>query len=104
MIKSQRFNPPPAFPPRSLSATEREMYSLGIKLTSAFELLASSNSPWSERVVELWNVESAAEIDDRTIEKWDENYEEPDGEEWMALSGEDVERIMAAEKSEEEQI
>jgi hypothetical protein len=104
MIKSQKFNPPPAFPPRSLSAEEREMYSLGIKLTCAFELLASSPSSWSERLVELWNAEKAEEVDDVRIKKWEENYEEPDNEEWMTLSGEDIKRIMAENKSEEEQI
>jgi hypothetical protein len=104
MIKSQKFNPPPAFPPRSLSAGEREMYSLGIKLTCAFELLAASSSTWSEHVVDLWNAEKVEEVDDMTIKKWEENCEEPDGEEWMTLSGEDIKRIMAENKTEEEQI
>ena len=104
MIKSQKFNPPPAFPARSLSATEREMYSLGIKLTCAFELLASSSPPWSERVVELWNAEKEKKVDDIRMKGWDENCEEPDSEEWMTLSAEDVKRIMAEDKGEEDQI
>ena len=73
------------------------MYSLGIKLTCAFELLAASSSSWSERVVELWNAEKFEVVDDKTIKKWDENCEEPDDEEWMTLSGEDVKRIMSEE-------
>ena len=80
------------------------MYTLGIKLTCAFELLASSPLSWSERVVELWNAEKVEEADDMTIKKWDENYEEPDNEEWMTLSSDDVKRIMAEDKTEEEQI
>jgi hypothetical protein len=104
MIKSQKFNPPPSFPPRDLSAAEREMYSLGIKLTCAFELLASSTSSWSERVVDLWNAEKGNKVSDITIKEWDENCEEPDSEAWMTLSSEDVKRIKAEDKSEEEQI
>ena len=104
MIKLQKFTPPPSFPPRDLSAEEREMYSLGIKLTCAFELLASSESPWSERVVDLWNAENAKKVDDIAVKEWDENCEEPDSEEWMTLSGEDIKRIMAEDKSEEDQI
>jgi len=104
MIKSQKFNPPPSFPPQDLSAAEREMYSLGIKLTCAFELLASSTTSWSERVVDLWNVEKGNKVSDIMIQGWDENCEESDTEEWMTLSGEDVKRIMAENKSEEEQI
>jgi hypothetical protein len=104
MIKSQKFNPPPAFPARSLSANEREMYNLGIKLTSAFELLAASDSSWSQRVVDLWNIEKGERVDDLTIRGWEENCEEPSGEEWMNLSAEDIKRIMAEDKGEEEQI
>ena len=66
--------------------------------------LASSSSSWSERVVDLWNAEQVEEVDDITIKKWEENCEEPDDEEWMTLSGEDVKRIMAEDKTEEEQI
>jgi hypothetical protein len=104
MIGLRGFRPPPSFPPRDLSAEEREMYSLGIKLTCAFELLASSKSPWSERVVDLWNAESAKKVDDIAIKEWDENCEERDSEEWMTLSGEDVKRIMAEDKSDEDHI
>ena len=55
-------------------------------------------------LLDLWNAEKAEEVDDITIKKWDENCEEPDDEEWMTLSGEDVKRIMAEDKTEEEQI
>ena len=104
MLKSQRFNPPPSFPPRSLSAAERESYSLGIKLNCAFELLASSTSSWSQRVVDVWNIEKQRKVDDIQIRGWDENIEEPGSEEWMTLSAEDVKRIMAEDKSEEDQV
>lgn len=104
MIKSQKFNPPPSFPPRSLSINEREMYSLGIKLTCAFELLASSASLWSERVVDLWNAEKEKKADDIMIKGWEENCEEPDNEDWMTLTNDDITRIMAQDKSEEDQI
>ena len=104
MIKLQKFNPPPSFPALSLSVKEREMYSLGIKLTCAFELLASSTSPWSTRLLSLWNVEKERKIDDIVIKQWEENCEEVDGEEWMTLSGEDVKNIMSEDKSEEEQV
>lgn len=104
MIKSQKFNPPPAFPPKDLSAAEREMYLLGIKLTCAFELLTSSDSLWSKRVIDLWNVERKKKADDIEIKGWDENCEVPDDEEWMILSSEDVKRIMAENKGEEEQV
>jgi len=104
MLKSQKFNPPPAFPARDLSATEREMYSLGIKLTCAFELLASSDSPWAQRVVDLCNTAKEQGPTDAEIEAWTENCEDPNDEEWMALSAEDVKRIIAEDKSEEEQV
>jgi len=104
MLKSQKFNPPPAFPARDLSAFEREMYSLGIKLTCAFELLASSESPWTQRVVDLWNREKERAVKDTEIQAWPENCEEPDNEDWMTLSAEDVKRIIAEDKSEEEQV
>jgi hypothetical protein len=104
MIKSQKFNPPPSFPARDLSATEREMYSLGIKLTCAFELLATSSSPWSRRVLDTRNEEKMKKVDDIMIRGWEENCEEPGSEDWMILSAEDVKRIMGEDKSEEEQI
>jgi hypothetical protein len=104
MIKSQKFTPPPAFPARDLSASEREMYSLGIKLTCAFELLASSDSPWSQRIIDLWNTEKDRVVEDAEIKEWAENCEEPSDEEWMTLSAEDVKRIIAEDKSEEEQV
>jgi len=104
MIKLQKFKPPPTFPPRSLSATEREAYELGIKLTCAFELLASSSSLWSERVVELRNAENEKKVDDITLKSWDENCIEPDNETWMTLSNEDITRIMGEGRNEEEQV
>jgi hypothetical protein len=104
MLKSQKFNPPPAFPARDLSASEREMYSLGIKLTCAFELLASSDSSWTQRIVDLWNTEKERAATDAEIEEWTENCEDPSDEAWMTLSAEDVRRIMAEDKSEEEQV
>lgn len=104
MLKSQKFNPPPAFPARDLSASEREMYSLGIKLTCAFELLASSDSSWTRRVVDLWNTAKERGATDAEIEKWTENCEDPSDEAWMTLSAEDVKRIMVEDKSEEEQV
>ena len=104
MIKSQKFNPPPSFPAKSLSAAERETYNLGIKLTCAFELLSSSSSPWAEKILELWHGENERKVDDIAMRAWDENCEEPSGEEWMSLSAEDVRRIMAEDKGEEEQV
>jgi hypothetical protein len=104
MLKSQKFNPPPSFPALSLSAKERETYSLGMKLTCAFELVASSGSDWGRRVLELWNAEKEKKVDDVAMRSWVENLEEVDGEEWMILSAEDIQRIMAEDKGEEEQI
>jgi hypothetical protein len=104
MIKLQKFNPPPAFPPRDLSASEREMYLLGIKLTCAFELLTSSNTPWFQSIIDLWNNERQKKVNDIELKGWDENCEEPDNEEWMILSAEDKKRIMAENKGEEEQV
>ena len=104
MIKLQKFKPPPTFPPQSLSATEREAYELGIKLTCAFELLASSSSPWSERIVELRNAEQEKRVDDITMKSWNENCIEPDDETWMTLSNEDIIRIMGDGGNEEEKV
>jgi hypothetical protein len=104
MLKSQKINPPPSFPARDLSAIDRESYSLGIKLTCAFELLASSSSPWSQRLRDTWNEEKMKKVDDITMRGWEENCEEQGSEEWMTLSAEDVKRIMGEDKSEEEQI
>jgi hypothetical protein len=104
MLKSQNFYPPPSFPARDLSATDRESYSLGIKLTCAFELLASSSSPWSQRLRDTWDAEKLKKVDDIMMRGWEENCEEPGSEEWMTLSAEDVKRIMGEDKSEEEQI
>jgi hypothetical protein len=104
MIKSQKFSAPPSFPPLSLSAAEREAYSLGIKLSCAFEILAASDSTWSERLNELYEAEQEHMIDDIQMQSWIENCEEPDGEEWMVLSTEDVRKMMAEDKGEEEQI
>ena len=104
MIKSQKFNPPPAFPARDLSASEREMYSLGIKLTCAFELLASSDSQWAKHAVNIWNTQKERTMNDMEINAWAENCETPSNEEWMNLSAEDVKRIIAQDKSEEEQV
>jgi len=104
MIKSQKFNPPPSFPAKSLSACERDSYNLGIKLTCAFELLISSTSPWSSKVLELWHTEKERKVDDSAMKGWDENCEEVSAEEWMSLSAEDVRRIMKEDKSEEEQV
>jgi hypothetical protein len=103
MLKSQKFNPPPAFPPRELSAAERETYQMGIKLTCAFELLCSS-SLRSKQVLDIWNIEKQRKVNDHQMKGWDENQEEPGDEEWMNLSAEDVKRIMAEDKSEEEQV
>jgi hypothetical protein len=80
------------------------MYSLGIKLTCTFELLATSSSPWSQRVLDAWNEEKIKKVDDIMIRGWEENCEEPGSEDWMILSAEDVKRIMGEDKSEEEQI
>ena len=104
MIKAEKFNPPPAFPPRDLSVTEREMYSLGIKLTAAFELLATSKSPWSKTLFDLWNAEKEQAVSDITIKQWEENCEEPDSENWMILSSEDINMLRAEDVSEEEQV
>jgi hypothetical protein len=104
MIKSQKFTPPPSFPAKSLSASERETYNLGMKFTCAFELLISSSSPWSEKVLELWHAERERKVDDIAMRGWEENCEEVDSEEWMSLSAEDVRRIMAEDKGEEEQV
>jgi|SRR5579871_4263909 len=104
MLKSQKFNPPPSFPPRELSASEREMYQLGIKLTCAFELLCGSSSSWSQRVLDVWNVEKERKVNDFQMREWEDNIEEPGSEEWLTLSAEDVKRIMAEDKSEEEQV
>src|SRR5271170_3967813 len=76
MIKSQKFTPPPAFPARALSASEREMYSLGIKLTCAFELLASSDSRWTKRVLDVWNTEKERVVEDAELKEWAEKCEE----------------------------
>lgn len=43
-------------------------------------------------------------VDDIMMKGWEENCEEPGSEEWMTLSAEDVKRIMAEDKTEEEQI
>ena len=104
MIKSQKFNPPPSFPAKSLSAAEREAYILGMKLTCAFELLISASSPWSEKVLELWHAEKEREVDDIAMKGWEENSEEISGEEWMSLSAEDIRKIMKEDKGEEEQV
>jgi len=104
MIKSQKFNPPPSFPAKSLSAAERETYNLGMKLTCAFELLISSSSPWSEKVLELWHAEKERKVDDIAMRGWVENSEEISGEEWMSLSAEDIRRIIKEDKGEEEQV
>jgi len=104
LIKSQRFNPPPAFPVFNMSAAEREMYSLGIKLTCAFEMLAISSSSRSQQVIDLWNAEKARKQNDAVIKEWTENLEEPSSEEWMILSAEDVQKIRAEDKNEEDQI
>jgi len=87
-----------------LSATERESYSLGIKLTCAYELLANSTSSTAKVVVDIWTSEREKKVDDITIRGWSENLETPDGEEWMVLSAEDIKRITAEDKGEEEQI
>jgi len=104
MIKFQRFNPPPSFPPRDLTAKDREAYSLGIKLTCAFELLSTSTSPWRERLVHVRTEESGRKAEEAEIRSWDENCGEADGEEWMMLSSEDIQRIVAEEKGEEDKI
>ena len=88
----------------TLSAAEREAYSLGIKLTAAYELLATSATAWGQRILDLHTEETQKKVDDITIKAWEENCEEPDGEEWMVLSSEDVRRIMDEDKGEEEQI
>jgi SGT1 protein len=104
MIKLQKFSPPAAFPPRSLSASDRGAYELGIKLTCAFELLASSSSPSSKSVVDLWNEEKTKKVDDTTLTSWDENCIEPSNEDWMTLSNEDITRIMGEGGNEEDQV
>jgi hypothetical protein len=104
IIKLQKFSPPPAFLPQSLSAPEREAYELGIKLTCAFELVASSSSPWSERIVEVWKEEKEKKVDDLVLKSWDENCIEPNDETWMALSNEDITRIIGEDGNEEEQV
>lgn len=104
MIKTEKFYPPPAFPPKDLSATEREMYSLGMKLTCAFELLATSSSSWSQRVICLWNEEKGLTASDAEVKRWEENCEEPDSEEWMTLSIEEVNRMLEEDMGEEEQV
>jgi predicted secreted protein len=43
-------------------------------------------------------------VEDAEIKEWAENCEEPSDEEWMTLSAEDVKRIIAEDKSEEEQV
>lgn len=104
MLKSQKFIPPPSFPPRDLSASEREAYHLGIKLTCAFEILCSASSAWGQKVLEVRNIEKQRKVCDSEIQSWDENQEEPGDEEWMTLSTADVRRIMGEDKSEEEQV
>ena len=104
ILKSQRFNPPPVFPALNLSAAEREMYLLGIKLTCAFEMLATSSSSRSQQVIDLWKAEKSKPASDAAIKEWTENCEDPSGEEWMILSPEDIQRIRASDKTEEEQV
>jgi hypothetical protein len=104
MIKPAKFNPPPSFPPRSLSSSEREMYNLGIKITCALELLTSSNSQWSKDLIDIWNVERLKLVNDERINAWEENQEQVDDEQWMTLSADDVRKIMAENKSEDDQV
>ena len=75
-----------------------------MKLTCAFELLISSSSLWSEKVLELWHAEKERKVDDIALKAWEENCEEISGEEWMSLSAEDVRRIMKEDRGEEEQV
>jgi hypothetical protein len=104
MIKLRKFSSPPAFPPQSLSASDREAYELGIKLTCAFELLASSSSPSSESVVDLWNLEKLRKVDDTALTSWDENCVKPSNEDWMTLSNDDITKIMGESGNEEDQV
>jgi hypothetical protein len=104
MIKLQKFSSPPDFSPQSLSASDREAYELGIKLTCAFEILASSSSPLSKAVVDLRNKEKSKKVDDTELTSWDENRLKPSNEDWMTLSNEDITKIMGSGGNEEDQV
>jgi len=59
---------------------------------------------WGSRIIDLANEEGGKKVGDVEIAGWAENLEMPDGEEWMVLSAEDVQRIMKEDGSEEEQV
>jgi hypothetical protein len=80
------------------------MYNMGIKLTCALELLASSGTSWSETLLGTWAAEKSESLSDISLNGWEENHLQPDSEEWMNLSTEEIRKIMAEDKGEEEQV
>ena len=94
---------PQAFSPSTqLSAKERGQYNLGVKLTLAFEVLAKTPSPFRSRLVDAYHEEKGRTASDEEIARWEENREEEDEEEWMRLSGEDIQRILQRDGMQEQ--